>query len=498
VRKSTSEGLDSDFTSLDNQRLSAESFIRSQQHEGWVTSPDSYSDGGFSGGTTDRPGLQRLLADVEAGRIDNIVVYKVDRLSRSLLDFLNLNRLFEKHGVNLVSVTEPINTRTPMGRAFLNILMSFGQMEREVTAERTRDKLRAARRKGKFVGGLLLLGFDRGLQRGQLIVNPAEAERVREIFGLFLETGSVIRTVEELNRRGWTMKRWTTKEGRDYGGGTFTVGNLRGVLRNPAYVAKVHFEGQLIDAEYEAIVDRKTWDAAQKALAGDGKPRRRSTKNGALLAGILRCSPCDAAMTPTYSARKGRHYRYYLCLRAHRQGRASCPSRSVPAREMDAVVVDKIRAIGSDPELVAATVEQARQALLARRRELETEASRLQQALDDAHAEIRKGMVGLSRSHMGQSRPATPDQRDDVQRLEDALATVRWEQEALRGRRIDAADLQAALASFNPVWEHLTSHERARVVQLLIEQIDYDGGSGSLKITFAPKGVRTLAAEAQP
>jgi site-specific DNA recombinase len=489
--------LDGNFTSLDNQRESAEAFIRSQQHEGWLALSERYDDGGFSAATTNRPALQHLLKDVGEGKLDAIVVYKLDRLSRSLLDFLNINRQFEERGVTLISVTEPINTKTPMGRAFLSIMLSFAQAERETTAERTRDKVRAARRKGKFVGGGLILGYDRHPDGGRLVVNEPEAERVRHVFRLFLEAGSLVETVSELNRRGWTMKRWTTKEAREYGGKAFSVCNLRGLLQNPAYVAKVHFDGQVIPAEHEAIVDRATWDAVQAALdAGSGKPQRRSTKNPSLLAGILRCAPCDSAMTPTYSQARGRRYRYYLCLKAHRQGWASCPSKSVPALQVDQFVIDKVRAIGRDPELVAATVEASRQGLTARRRELETEVRRLQNELDEVHDEIRKGMVGLSRSHQSLSRPSTPDQRDEVQRLEDAMAAAHCELEALRGQRIDADDLRAALATFEPVWDHLTSHERARVVQLLIDRIDYDGGSGSLKITFAPAGVRTLAAEA--
>lgn len=497
-RKSTSEGLDRDFTSLDNQREAAEAFVRSQQHEGWVALPGRYDDGGFSAATTNRPALQRLLEDVDAGRLDAIVVYKLDRLSRSLLDFLNLNRRFEARSVTLISVTEPINTETPMGRAFLSIMLSFAQAERETTAERTRDKVHAARRRGKFVGGGLILGFDRGRQPGQLIVNEVEADRVRQIFRLFLETGSLVATVAELNRRGWTLKRWTTKKGEEYGGGTFETHSLRRMLTNHAYVGQVAFEGAVVLAEHDAILDRDTWGAAQAALdPGPGKPYRRSSKNPSLLAGILHCEPCQAAMSPCYSQRGNRRYRYYLCLKAHRQGRASCPSKQVPASEIEKFVVDKILAIGRDPELVAATVEQARQGLTARRRELEAEARRLQEELDDAHTVMRKAMIGLSRSALGQARIPTREKHDDVQRLEDALAAARRQLEALRGQRIDADDLRAALAAFDPLWDHMTSHERARIVQLLIEKIDYDGGQGKIAITFAAGGIKTLAAEAR-
>src|SRR5262249_36638998 len=218
--------------SLDAQREAAESYVASQAGNGWILASDRYDDGGFSGGNLERPALQRLLADIEAGKVQRVVVYKIDRLTRSLLDFAELARTFEGHGVGIVSVTQQFDTSTSYGRLTLNMLLSFAQFEREMVSDRTRDKLRAARRKGKFVGGGLILGYDRHPEGGRLVVNEAEAARVREVFRLFLETGSVIRTVEELNRRGWTLKRWTTKEGREYGGGAFTGVNLPGRLHH--------------------------------------------------------------------------------------------------------------------------------------------------------------------------------------------------------------------------------------------------------------------------
>ncbi len=221
TRKSTDEGLDRDFNSLDAQREAAEAYIKSQAGTGWVLLPDRYDDGGFSGGNLERPALKRLLADIEAGKVDRIVVYKIDRLSRSILDFARLAEVFEQNGVGIVSVTQQFDTSTSMGRLTMNMLLSFAQFEREMVSDRTRDKLRAARRKGKFVGGGLILGYDRHPDGGKLVVNESEAERVREIFRLFLEIGTIIGVVEELKRRGWTLKRWITKTGTEYGGGAF-------------------------------------------------------------------------------------------------------------------------------------------------------------------------------------------------------------------------------------------------------------------------------------
>src|SRR5262249_35873748 len=266
TRKSTDEGLDRDFNSLDAQREAAESYVASQAGNGWVLAPDRYDDGGYSGGNLERPALQRLLADIEAGRVQRVVVYKIDRLTRSLLDFAELARTFEGHGVGIVSVTQQFDTSTSYGRLTLNMLLSFAQFEREMVSDRTRDKLRAARRKGKFTGGGLILGYDRHPDGGRLLVNEPEAKRGREIFRLVLEAGSVIRTVEELNRRGWSLKRWTTRDGRSYGGGAFDKYNLKRLLTHPAYVGEVHFDGQVIPAEHEAIVNRQTWESVQATL----------------------------------------------------------------------------------------------------------------------------------------------------------------------------------------------------------------------------------------
>ena len=218
TRKSTDEGLDQEFNSLDAQRESGEAYIASQRGAGWECLPDHYDDGGFTGGNMDRPALKRLMADIEAGKVDCVVVYKVDRLSRSLLDFARMMETFEKHHVSFVSVTQQFNTSTSMGRLVLNVLLSFAQFEREIISERTRDKIAAARRKGKWSGGMPLLGYDVDPRGSKLIVNEDEAARVRAIFELYLERQSMIATIEELDCRGWVNKRWTTRKGHERGG----------------------------------------------------------------------------------------------------------------------------------------------------------------------------------------------------------------------------------------------------------------------------------------
>ncbi len=258
TRKSTNEGLDQDFNTLDAQRGSGEAYIVSMKHEGWVCIPTRYDDGGFTGGNMERPALQRLMADIEAGKVDCVIVYKVDRLSRSLLDSSRIIETFDNHGVSLVSVTQQFNTTSSMGRLTLNILLSFAQFEREIISERTRDKMSAARRKGKYVGGAPILGYDIGRDVSRLVVNESEADRVRQIFKLYLEHQSLLSTIAELDRRGWTTKRWTTKKGKERGGRPFNKNTLYRLLTNVTYLGKVRYKDEIYEGEHEAIVDPET------------------------------------------------------------------------------------------------------------------------------------------------------------------------------------------------------------------------------------------------
>ena len=232
TRKSTTQGLDQEFSSLDAQREAGEAYIQTQKHAGWQLLPEHYDDGGFSGASIERPALQRLLADVDAGRIDVVIVYKVDRLSRSLLDFARLMERFEKHNAAFVSVTQQFNTAQSMGRLILNVLLSFAQFEREMIAERTRDKMGAARRKGKWVGGMPAIGYDVATAGRKLVINPTEAEQVRAMFDLYLQEESLLRVVETIHSRGWRTKSWTTKKGERHEGNPWGKGSVRNVLTN--------------------------------------------------------------------------------------------------------------------------------------------------------------------------------------------------------------------------------------------------------------------------
>jgi site-specific DNA recombinase len=344
TRKSTEEGLDQDFNSLDAQREAAEAYIHSQAHAGWIALPNRYDDGGYSGSNLERPALQRLLTDIRAGNIDCVLTHRVDRLSRSLLDFARLMETFEEHRVAFVSVTQHFNSGTSMGRLVLNVLLSFAQFERELIAERTRDKMAAARRKGKWGGGLPILGYDVDAASKKLVINEEEAVRVRAIFALYHQYGGLLPVLKELNRRGWRTKQMRTGEGRVHGGRPFTRSSLYRLLTNVTYIGQVRYRHEVHTGEQPAIIDLKIWQEVHALLAQNGPGRTGTvrTPSEALLQGLLFCRPCGCAMTPAQVSRGNRRYRYYTCSAAQRKGWHTCPSKSLPAAVVERYVLEQI------------------------------------------------------------------------------------------------------------------------------------------------------------
>jgi site-specific DNA recombinase len=345
TRKSTEEGLDQEFNSLHAQREAAEAYIKSQRQLGWTVLPKHYDDGGFTGGNIDRPALQRLLEDIEAHRVDCVMVYKVDRLSRSLLDFARLMDLFDQRSVSFVSVTQQFNTTTSLGRLTLNILLSFAQFEREIIGERTRDKMSAARRKGKWVGGMPVLGYDVDPRGGRLVVNEKEARRVREIFRLYETHRSVAAVAQELERRKWTTKSWTTKRGSLHAGSVFDKATLLRMLTNAIYIGQVEHKGTIYPGEQAAIIEPKLWEEINTELraARRGPSRTLRAQQKALLNGLLFCRSCDQPMVPTYTSKGDRRYRYYVCRVAHKKGWNVCPTKSIAAGVIEKSVVTQLR-----------------------------------------------------------------------------------------------------------------------------------------------------------
>jgi site-specific DNA recombinase len=311
TRKSSEEGLEQEFNSLQAQCEACEAYIRSQRHEGWVLARTRYDDGGFSGGNIERPALQRLLADIQGGRIDIIVVYKVDRLTRSLADFARLVEIFDAQGASFVSVTQQFNTTSSMGRLTLNVLLSFAQFEREVTGERIRDKIAASKKKGMWMGGIVPLGYD--ASERTLVVNRAEAETVRCIFALYREFGSVRRVKEEADRLGLRTKRGTAASGIERGGKPFSRGHIYNLLSNPVYSGKIAHKDQLYAGQHPALIDPETWTAVRDQLAINASDHRRKADAAepSLLAGVLTDARGER-LTPSHAVKKGRRYRYYV------------------------------------------------------------------------------------------------------------------------------------------------------------------------------------------
>ena len=493
TRKSTEEGLEQDFNSLDAQRDSGESYIASQKAEGWVCLPDRYDDGGFTGGNTDRPALQRLLTDIENGRIDCVLVYKVDRLSRSLLDFSKIMEGFDRQGVSFVSVTQQFNTSTSMGRLMLNVLLSFSQFEREIISERTRDKIAAARRRGKWTGGKPLLGYDLIALPGgsRLIINEDEAVRVRAIFDWYLEHERMAGVLEEIDRRVWRTKQWTTRQGKTVGDRPFDKVALHRLLTNPGYLGKVKHHDELFDGEHDAIIEERIWNRVQAVLKRNGRSggARVRNKYGALLKGLLRCAPCDSAMVHSVSGHGSKRYSYYVCGKAAKRGWHTCPSKSVPAGELERFVVDQIRDIGRDPHVLTETIRQVRTQSKKAIAELERE----QRTLDNDIARRSKALKQQLAETGDSSGADVARRRDELRRLEVRLTEVREGHLALTGDLVNEQEVAQALSLFDPVWDSLTSREQTRIVRLLVEQVDYDGKNSTVSITFRPTGIRTLA-----
>jgi DNA invertase Pin-like site-specific DNA recombinase len=276
TRKSTEEGLNQEFNTLEAQREAAESYVASQRQLGWVLVAERYDDGGYTGANLERPALRRLLEDIERGTVHCVLAYKIDRLTRSLLDFARLMEVFERHHVSLVSVTQPLNTTASLGRLTLNILLSFAEFERSMISDRTRDKMAAARRKGKWVGGRPMLGYDIAATGSKLLVNAAEAERVRSIFELYLQHGSLEAVLAELRARQWTTKSWRTRAGIEHAGQPFTKVGLERLLRNVLYVGQVVHQGESYAGEQEAIVELAVWERVQERLGS--QPSRSKAK----------------------------------------------------------------------------------------------------------------------------------------------------------------------------------------------------------------------------
>jgi site-specific DNA recombinase len=502
TRKSTEEGLKGpekqEFNTLDAQREAGEAYVQSQRREGWEASPVRYDDGGFSGANIERPALQRLLKDIESGQIDVVVVYKIDRLSRSLMDFAKLMELFERHHVSLVSVTQQLNTSTSLGRLVLNILFSFAQFEREMISERTQDKMRAARRKGRWIGGTVPFGYDAVDKK--LVVNEAEAQQVKALFEMYLEEHSTMKVLEQANAMGWRTKSWVTKQGKVHRGGRWTKSILGRLLNNPVYAGKVEVEGATYPALHAPLIDEVTFSRVEKQLAAGRSGRDPVARNlhGFLLRGLVRCVACESTMITATGQSRGKDYRYYTCLAVKQRGTTACPVRNVSAEALEDFVIDRIREVAKSPALVADTVTAVAAEQASRAPALETERRHLEQELARSRAETRTLIERLADSSGDSSNAITArlgELEIHVAELDARLDNLGRSLATMRTPRVTAKEIADALVGFDEIWDGLTVNERIRVVALVIEGIAFDGRAETISVTYSPTGLALLHEE---
>lgn len=502
TRKSTSEGLDQEFTSLDAQREAGENYIASQRNEGWLALPERYDDGGYTGGNLERPALQKLLSDIRDGRVDCIVVYKVDRLSRSLLDFTQLLEFFEKNGVTFVSVTQNFNTNTSMGRLTLNILLSFAQFEREIISERTRDKMAAGRKKGKWLGGRPVLGYDLDREGHRLIVNEKEAETVREIFDLYVKECSLLSVAIILNDKGYETKKFVTKSGKILGGEKFKSTYIQHIIKNVVYIGKVKYMDQLYHGLHGPIVGEDVFQKAQEILANNRVKRQSSknTKNIGLLNHLLRCKACNSIMFHTYSAKGNYKYRYYVCMNAQKRGYSNCPTRSVNAQAIEDAVIDRLRKIACDSKTQEQGIKSLRESLQGEIEHLNEEQQIIGNEVQDLSTRIKDLKESLEHQKGDQNLSAIEVNNLKGKLLNDErlMSEMRVKKIQIEEELVTRGEFMEALSVTSPIWDTLFPQEKRRILKLLLREVDYDGRDGTLGLTLNGKGIKFLNSEINP
>jgi len=453
------EASEHEFNSLDAQRESAENYIKSQKENGWVILPEHYDDDGYSGGNTERPALKRLLSDVEAGKIDIILLYKMDRLSRSLLDFMKLNEMLEQHNVSFVSVTQDINTSTSSGRMMLNILMTFGQYEREIIADRIRDRVAGAKRRGKYCGGPPVLGYNANHKTKKLEVNHSEALVVREVFEQYSKLGSALEVIRIMDKKGYHTKEWISKRGRRHTGKRFIPDTIYRILNNVLYIGQVRHGDKCYKGEHKAIIDKKLWDKVQFILRQNAPvaPGVRKTAIVSPFKGLLVCGHCGGSFGITYTSKDDRRYMYYICMKDEDRTDRQCPLRRISAGEVDRLILRQMERIFKTPSMLtknfnhlAAMENERREALLNRKTELETEQGNIRAKLKAGGdvAEMRRQFTEVTQT---------------LDEVESELKEL--------GKNVSRSELANACGSMETIWEELFPAERYKLAHQLIDKI---------------------------
>ncbi|GEL74885.1 recombinase family protein [Myxococcus virescens] len=486
TRKSTAAGLEMEFNSLDAQRESCVSYV--QRQPGWALMDESYDDGGFTGANMERPAFQRLLQDVDAGRVDVVVVYKVDRLSRSLLDFAKVMERFNAAGASFVSVTQNFSTADAMGRLTLNMLMSFAEFEREMISERTRDKVAAARRKGKWTGGRAPLGYE--VKDKRLVVNEYEAVVVREAFELYLQHQQASVVSRLLNEAGRKTKRYEAQSGTTRAARKWTTQDVLRLLRSPLYAGFVPYGDETHPGEHPPIVERATFHRVQDMLEGPGI-QYHGRNPDYVLRGLLRCGLCGEAMTPG-STRKGtREYRYYRCVTRDKQGKEGCRAAPLPAAALEDFIVARLREVSVGEGFAAQVHARLTARMQEKHKALRAERAQLPKDLAKRTRESTKWVDSLTKLE-GPARRLLEEKltaaEEEGAGMRKRLAEVERALDAIEGEKVEAAWVAQALGNFDAVWDALTSTNRGRLLRALVGRVVVNEATGKVDVHMAHAG----------
>jgi DNA invertase Pin-like site-specific DNA recombinase len=480
VRQSVTRTDGPEFSSLDAQEEACRAYITAQVHNGWVATREVFRDAGFSGGTLDRPGFRALMTAIKSGRIDVVVVYKVDRLSRSLLDFAQLMKVFEEQGVAFVSVTQNFSTADALGKLTLNLLMSFSEFEREMVSERTKDKIQAARRRGHWTGGPVPFGYDNIDKK--LVVNKAQAGTLRVLVDVYLSMRSARATAKALNDAGHRRRK----------GKRWTKAAVLSRLKDPLLRGLIRAGDEMVEAEHEAIIDSATAAQVDQLLAQHTRPAERVSRNAEfLLAGLVTCVSCDGAYTPSSARSRGKRYRYYRCVTRDKVGTHACQARPLPAEAVEDFVVEQVRGIASQPEMLESVVTDLHDRIARERASLRTEQAALPTTIGQ-HREATQRLVDALDGVSGPGRAAVEERLNTAaqaqQQAEARLVEVEERLLLLDGAKADAEWVAQALGRFTDLWEVMTPENRQRLLNALVKGVRVDSGTGELAIELHDLG----------
>ncbi|MBL7046503.1 MAG: recombinase family protein [Candidatus Marinimicrobia bacterium] len=488
TRKSTEEGLEQEYNTLDAQWDACESYILSQKSRGWETIPTHYDDGGFTGANIERPAFNRLLTDIKAGFISTVVVYKVDRLSRSLADFASMMKIFEKFNVSFVSVTQYFDTSSSIGRMTLNILITFAQFEREMISERIRDKIARSRQKGKYMGGQPILGYD--VVDKKLIINENEKYQIQKIYDFYLNNRSIRKIVDMVNDWGWTTKQWKTKRGHLAGGKPFNPQVLYTILKNPTYVGKIRHHDKVYDGEHEGIISQDIFSKVQSLLKNNSVAQTNTNRRriNSMLRGILFCGSCGSKMAKSYTYKPTKKYAYYMCLNVIKNGRNKCGNPSVPSVKLDEFVVNHIKEITVNPEFLASFIEEF--------------SMQKQTEIENIKNELKTLTVKLASYHLERDRMALENRlteiealnntKEQIEKVTERIHYLEKKKNILTSSRLNAGDITVTLNKFFPIWDTITINEQNRIMDKLFKEIFWDGKTEKLDFHYSPLGLKLL------